>query len=314
MFVTFWGTRGSVPASFNSQVVQGKLTAALKRFGNPSTQVLESMPFALKGSYGTNTACVEIEDSDGDILLCDGGTGLRDFSQAYLVSPASKESRTFHIFLSHLHWDHIQGFPFFEPAYIKGNRIIIHTCHSNAEYALRTQMSHPFFPFSFNDLQAKVEFDVHVPLMPFDVNGFLVTAIEQSHPGGSYGFRFERQSKTIVYSTDSEHPQSIDPQTYPFVTFFNKADLLIFDGQYSADEVHRGKKDWGHSSPEMGIRLASMAQVQHLVIFHLQSTHTDEALDHLLEETLRYTQEGSLAYPGYPKKVSFAYDGLKLKL
>lgn len=328
MKVHFWGTQGSLPASFTARTIREKVFAALEASRGVSLDTAEAinafidtkLPFWVAGSYGSNTPCVQVENLEREYLLFDAGSGLRDFSYSLVKQGRVKEKATFHIILSHLHWDHIQGFPFFAPAFIPGNRIFIHTYHEAAEKAFRQQMRAPCFPVDFDALAADIEFVVRKPCDSFQIGDFQITAIEQNHPGISYGYRLVRDGKILVYSTDSEHKQEAFEKDYRFVDFFRDADLLIFDAQYTMADATFTKANWGHSSNVMGVELAARAKAKRLAIFHHEPTATDKELDDFLLNTRLYAniyhQEagGTSSGEKYPREILLAYDGLEINL
>ena len=138
-------------------------------------------------------------------------------------------SRRFNIFLSHLHWDHIMGFPFFAPARMAGAVIRIYGCHGSMHEAFRRQQSAPFFPVKFDELVADIDFIELNPDSTYDISGMSVTPMLQDHPGDSYGYRFTYEGKTVVYSTDNEHRLEDSSGSSHFVEFYRDADLLISD-------------------------------------------------------------------------------------
>lgn len=315
MKVHFWGVRGSIPASADSLQLRKKLLYVVKEAQAKQFKSSESvedwldseLPFWVTHNYGVNTPCVQIEAPGEDFIFCDAGSGLRDFAAQYMTTERARRPATFHFFISHLHWDHIQGFPFFTPSFEKHNRIVVHGYHPETEHALRTQMAEPYFPVDFNEIQAKIEFDIRPPEASFDIGNVKVTGIEQEHPGVSYGYRFEKDGKSVVYSSDAEHRANLDSADYPFIKFFENADLLIFDGQYSFAETVSRKEHWGHSSNIIGIELAARAHVKHLILFHLDSTLSDEQLDLFLANTRKYKE---LYGQADPQIISLACDGM----
>ena len=149
---------------------------------------------------------MQIEAASDDYFICDMGSGLRPFGQAAMAQRTAGAGQTFHIFMSHLHWDHIMGLPFFVPAFIPGNRVVIYGSHLQLEAALRRQQEQPSFPVDFSIFGAEMEF-VHLePDRRHDIAGVGVTTLLQRHSGDSYGYRFESAGRVVVYSTDSEHP------------------------------------------------------------------------------------------------------------
>ncbi len=316
--IRFWGTRGSFPVGTSRAALREHMVEAVHLAeGKPLKSRAEAeafidtiFPGTIPRFFGNNTSCVEILDDDADThIFCDAGSGLCDAGQ-YWVDHGASSGATYHLFITHLHWDHIQGFPFFPQIYIPGNRIIVHGFHENLEHAFRLQMSAPFFPVPFDALKASIAFEVHTPGVPFEVAGYTVHSIEQKHPGLSYGYRFEKAGKSIVYSTDSEHLEGVEEAGYPFVEFFKGTDVLIFDGMYSADDDAR-KLEWGHSSSMMGVELAHRAQAKHLVLFHHDPTRTDEELEQSLSHAQNYAADCDY---DYPQDISASYDGWELNL
>ena len=267
----------------------------------------EHLPFAARGTYGGNTSCVEIRGGN-EYILCDAGTGLRDFGHS--LAPYHKPA-IFHIFMSHLHWDHIQGFPFFTPAFIQGNRVHIYGCHPDLEHAFLEQQKAPFFPVPFRAMQADITFTTLQAETPYQIGGLTVQCLKQNHPGDSYGYSFVQGDKKIVYSTDSEHKRDAESPFYPFLNFVQGADLLIFDAQYTLLDAIGIKENWGHSSNIVGVELAVDAQVKRFCMFHNEHTYDDAALDQFLIDTRDYKK---IHDPSSPLEIYLAYDGLEIEV
>jgi len=274
MQIHFWGTRGSLPTSATTKMVEAKIFKALQAARSHRletdeairTFMREKLPFSVRESYGGNTACVEIA-GQAQYVLCDAGTGLRDFGNRYMkdrINGQENLSNIFHIFISHLHWDHIQGFPFFTPAYLPGHHIHIYGCHKALEQAFTLQQNTPCFPVPLTAMKADISFHVLEPDHPYNIAGLEVTAIRQCHPGDSYGYRFLKDGKKMVYSTDSEHQEGAHDDDYRFIDFFKNADLLIFDAQYSYLDAVDAKQNWGHSSNLLGVEVALRAGARRL--------------------------------------------------
>jgi phosphoribosyl 1,2-cyclic phosphodiesterase len=316
--VRFWGTRGSLPVALTAAGLQDKLRGVLRAARDQPIdtdadieRLLGSLPFALAGTYGGHSTCVQIDTGGPDHVLCDMGSGLRAFGQAAMAQRAGK-AQTFHIFMSHLHWDHIMGLPFFVPAFIPGNRVIVYGSHREIEFALCRQQEPPSFPVGFDTIfEGRIEFRHLEPGVPHDVAGLRVTTMLQRHSGDSYGYRFEAQGKVLVYSTDSEHPLADPAHTERFVHFFRDADLVIFDAMYSLADAISVKADWGHSSNVVGVELCQLAQVRHLCMTHHEPVFDDAAIEAMLAETRRLEEITRVAAP---LRVSAAYDGLEIPL
>lgn len=320
MLIRFWGTRGSLPVSTHGASLRRRIRRALRQASGRTFAsdaeierfIDEELDLPTRHGYGGNTSCVQIETGGPEYVLCDMGSGMREFSQHLLAHHRPDESQTYLVFLSHLHWDHVMGFPFFMPAYMPGNRIRIHGCHRLMEQALRTQHAYPGFPVEFDQLGAEVEFVYLQEGRRYDVAGLAVTAIRQPHSGDSYGYRFEKDGKSVVYSTDAEHKLQSPEQTEPFVEFYRGADLVIFDAMYSLADMITIKEDWGHSSNMIGVDLCHRAGVRHYCMFHHDPACDDETLHRILQESIRYEQIVRKDKP--PLKVSSAYDGMEIEV
>jgi phosphoribosyl 1,2-cyclic phosphodiesterase len=319
MFVRFWGTRGSLPAPLTHKGVRLKVREALiaargRRLDTPEAIdafIDRELPFAVRGTFGGNTSCVEIGSGSEEFVLCDLGTGVREFGNRLIAEHGPNRKHTFNIFMSHVHWDHIMGFPFFTPAYIPGNVIRIHGCHKVLREAMERQQSDPCFPVDFRKLGAKIEFVELEPGRTYDVAGLSVEAMLQHHHGDSYGYRFTQAGKSMIYSTDSEHKFETLGDSYPFVSFFRNADLLIFDAMYSLADTISVKEDWGHSSNIVAVELAQMAAVKHLVLYHHEPAYDDYMIQLIFGETSRFEE---LSRREHRVKISSAYDGLEITL
>jgi len=243
--------------------------------------------------------------------LCDLGSGVREFGNRVLREHGRGRKHCFNIFLSHPHWDHIMGFPFFAPAYIPGNRIRIYGCHQGLEEALGTQHSAPWFPVEFGSLAATIEFVTLEPGRVCEIAGLSVTAITQPHSGDSYAYRFYKGGKSVVYATDGEHEPDYLDDSYPFVEFSRSADLMIFDAMYSLGDTVSVKKHWGHSSNVVAVELAHAAQVKRLALFHHDPVLDDRMLEVVLGDTVRFE---AISRRGARTEVISAYDGLELTI
>lgn len=317
MHVRFWGTRGSLPVALTATEVRGKIIAALtaadgRTFASPAAieAFADNLPFAVAGTYGGHSSCVEILAGGPEHVICDLGSGARALAQAKLQQwgPAAQ---TYHVFLSHPHWDHLMGFPFFTPAYIPGNRVIIHGCHAQLAEAVRLQMVPLCFPVHFDGLGASIEFDVLQPGKIYAIAGLEVTAMAQRHGGDSYAYRFTGGGKSVVYATDSEHRPGDHEEFRACADFFRDADLVVFDAMYSLADAVSVKADWGHSSNIVGVELCQAAGARRLALFHHEPVHGDEALCRILAETRRFEE---ITRTGAPLEVLAAYDGLTVAL
>ena len=316
MVVRFWGTRGSIPVALTSADIRDKIVQALMKASGRTFATAEDaceftreeLDFSVRDTFGGHTPCVELDVGSDDYYVCDMGSGARPLG-AHILARQHGRPATVNIFMSHVHWDHIMGFPFFGPAYVPGTRIRIHGCHDVLEHAFRLQQAPPCFPVEFDQMAADVEFVQLVPGKKYVVGALSVSAGLQLHSGDSYGFRFEIDGKTVVYSTDSEHKLEDSAETKRIAEFFREADIVIFDAMYALADAISVKADWGHSSNIVGVELCQMALAKHLVLFHHEPANSDATLERLLNETRRFEE---LTRKGPMLTVSSSYDGMEI--
>jgi phosphoribosyl 1,2-cyclic phosphodiesterase len=320
MLVRFWGTRGSLPVAQTATTIRGKIARALvaangRSFADEADAdrfIGAEMEFAAGNSYGGATTCIEIEAGDGSYIICDLGSGLREFGLDAMRRCAEGHERTYNVFMSHVHWDHIMGFPFFIPVFDPGTRIVIHSGHEDAETALRRQQEEMSFPVAFDWLRAKIEFVTVKPGTVYVVGGVQVEVMAQHHSHVSYGYRFtDTEGKTVIFSTDSEHKIEQMEGEADVANFFREADLVICDTMYSLADSVSMKEDWGHSSNIVAIDLCHEAEAKRLALFHHEPTYSDEDLDRMHRESVRYEE---LTRRDLPLEVLCAYDGLEVTL
>ncbi|MCG8548784.1 MAG: MBL fold metallo-hydrolase [Desulfobacterales bacterium] len=323
MNIKFWGSRGSIPISLSWRDIEHKLAKALQMAGSHNlssekeiSRFIKGLPFSIRGTFGSNTSCVQVQGEDKkQIIICDSGTGIRDLG-TYLAASMNRDGAqnfVIHIFISHLHWDHINGFPFFIPAFMEGCTINFYGYHDQLEESIIFQQNATNFPVPLSAMGADITFKVLELDQTYEIGGFSVKGIKQSHPGDAFGFRFEQKNKAFVYSTDSEHYDDVDGQDYPFVKFFNNADLVVFDAQYKFAETLTCKKDWGHSSSMIGVELALRSGVKRLCLFHNDPASSDESLEQHAMDAQKYARR--CPYPeAKDLEIFTAYDGLEINI
>ncbi len=318
MLVRFWGTRGSLPVAQRAEAIRAKVVRALvaadgRRFASEDEAAAfaqENLDFATYGAFGGATSCVEVEGADEAFMICDMGSGLREFGIDAMRRCAGGHARTYHFFMSHMHWDHIMGFPFFAPAFDANATIVVHSGHADAEEALRRQQEEISFPVPFDWLRATFEFVQHKPGEVVEVDGVEVTLVVQHHSHDSYGYRFARHGRSVIYSTDSEHKLDNMDSEAAFESFFKDADLVICDTMYSLGDSVSLKQDWGHSSNIVAVDLCHAAHAKKLALFHHEPTYSDEDIARMHAETVRYEELVRAERPAL--EVICAYDGLEV--
>ena len=315
MQLTFWGVRGSIPAPIQNSDILHKIIIVLNKAiqekvvnKNQVQNFINSLPQYLTGTTGGNTSCIEIR-TQNNIIIFDAGTGIRSLGHKLMTNEFANGKGTVHIFMSHTHWDHIMGFPFFVPAFIEGNNIHIYGCHSNLEERFRNQHNPDHFPVHLESLSANIEFHKINPEEIFALDDCTITPIPLQHPGISFGYRLEHEGKKIIYATDSEYKDLSERGLKKYLDFFYGCDVLIFDAMYTlADALE--KEDWGHSSSLIGAEIATSAKIDKLVLYHHEPSHDDNALQDILKKTINFVEK----VPGHKCEVILAHEGLTLNI
>ncbi|MDY7077183.1 MAG: tetratricopeptide repeat protein [Chloroflexota bacterium] len=315
MRIRIWGARGSIPSSIKPEEVEEKICRAI--LGLPDIDphdeeavraYVGELPPLLRGTAGGNTPCVEIQ-AGGELFVVDAGSGFHDLGIELLQGPFGRGEGTLHLLISHLHWDHIQGFPMFMPAFVPGNRIFVYGIH-DVKAALEDQQRPPKWSVSLSVMKADIEF---IPLQvgqPFSIGNVRINTIQNTHPGRSYSYRFQDRHSVLVYASDAEYKQLDVAGVQPHIQFFRNADVLIFDAQYTLREAWQ-RVDWGHSSAMIGIDLARSAGVKKLLLFHHDPTYSDAELQKIQSTAIAY-QSQDTTRPTC--EVIVAYEGLVLDL
>ena len=290
MLITFWGVRGSLASPMRTNEFKTKLRDILYSVQdhklNNDAQIndfIEGLPEGLKNITGGNTTCVSVEDSDGGIHILDAGSGLRVLGDRMMKGPAGEGKAEFNIFITHTHWDHICGIPFFKPLYIPGNKVNFYSPIPDLHDRLRYQQDARFFPKEFDDLEADKIFHVMEAKQAFDVNpGLKVTPYPLRHPGGCFAYKFQKDNKVFIFSTDVEITGADLENVEEGNTFFDDCDALVIDAQYTLDESFQ-KFDWGHTSITMAVNCASRWRVKNLFLTHHEPAYSDQMLNQNLE-------------------------------
>ena len=253
MRIKFWGTRGSIPT--------------------PEPDFMR---------YGGDTPCVEIR-SDDTLLILDAGTGIRKLG-AELMRDSDFSGKGY-IFLSHSHWDHIQGFPFFNPAFVSGNEFYIYgalKADKRLTEALKGQMSSIYFPVNMVDLPSSLHFNEIIE-QDVMIGDLIIRSRALNHPGGCLGYRISNGKHSIAYCTDTE-PLGNGEIDKKVIELASNADLFICDAQFTPEEYKQGRKGWGHSTWYDCVKLAKAAGVSECILFHHDPYHNDEFIDGLVYE------------------------------
>jgi phosphoribosyl 1,2-cyclic phosphodiesterase len=306
MRVRFWGVRGSIP-------VPGRTTSR----------------------YGGNTSCVEVRPRGAAPIIIDAGTGLRRLGKALMEDAFGDGRGEASILISHTHWDHVQGLPFFSPLYRAGNRIQIFARQrdTHLEAVFSQQQGAPYFPVPLSAMQAEMSFHALTEGARFELGRATITSTRLNHPWTALAYRIDVDRAAVVYCSDTApftdlllgrefmvHPPALDRPLPPdvatelarmraaVVALAADADLLIYDTHFTYDE-YRLRPHWGHSHPDDALAIARDARVRRLCLFHHAPLRSDDDNDAILASC-----RGVAAAAGDPFEVLSAYEGLELAL
>jgi phosphoribosyl 1,2-cyclic phosphodiesterase len=315
MYVKFWGTRGSIPAPVSSEIIQEKIRQALEgavglNLADESVldQYLARLPFTVQHTVGGNTPCLELRSGDQRLII-DAGSGIRLLGLELMANGFAAGHQQADLLITHTHWDHLQGFPFFRPAFVPSNRLTFYSPFADLRERLAQQQDPLFFPVSLDYMQAERIYRQIIENEWYQLGRFRICPMRLSHPGETYGYRIEDDAACLVMASDSEYKRVDPASTEAYVNFFKAADLLIFDAQYSLSQV-LDKPDWGHSTAIMGAELAHRAGAKRVALFHHDPTSTDEEIWGAKEQAEAYLMHRGAA----SCDVMIAYDGLSLEL
>lgn len=278
MKIRFWGVRGSIPT-----------------------------PGTAMAYYGGNTTCIEIRTDDNELIILDGGSGIYPLAQILM----DELPITAHIFITHTHWDHIHGLPFFTPLFIPGNHINLYggydiVAEKGIEHAMSTQFQYSYFPIREAELKAEIDYFTICAGETIQVGKTRVTPTLMNHPVLNFGYRVECNGKAIFFTGDhephcniyepeddgfSEYESLINQQEQNIIEGMRDVDVLIADSSYTNDE-YPSKKGWGHGTFDSNVRMAKLAGARQLFFTHHEPTRTDAALEEVFSDTLkRYPEE-----------------------
>ncbi len=253
MYIKCWGSRGSIPVSGQDYL-----------------------------KYGGDTTCIEIRTKSGDLIIIDAGTGIRRLGNQLLEDHCS----VYHLLITHSHWDHLIGFPFFTPLYLKESNIQIYRCPFPGKFIeeiVNKMMGPPHFPVRYSDLKAQITYMEACP-SEFQIGSVTVIPISLSHPNGGYGYKFIEDGKSFVFLTDNElgftHSNGLQVSDYAILC--ENADLLFHDAEYTPEE-YKECIEWGHSSYTDALEMALTAGAKRLGLFHLNRERTDADMDRIVD-------------------------------
>lgn len=312
MKIRFWGVRGSLPTPLTPAQLKSKISSITQRIGADDIATQEArerflarLPDYLFSTVGGNTACVELVTGEKCRIVFDAGTGIRNLGQEIL---SYKKPCAVHLFMSHFHWDHLQGLPFFGPAFDPHSYMSFYSPNPDLQAIMEGQMRQPYFPIGMDAMGAKKEF-VHLKGDGVKIGEVRVHFRSMSHPGGCYSYAVEEAGKKVIYSTDTELDAKDFDRSPENERYFADADALIIDAQYTLGEAIE-KQYWGHSSFSLAADFAASWRIKRLILFHHEPNYSDKKIESILKSAEWY-----LSHMRGPRaSVILAREGLELEV
>jgi phosphoribosyl 1,2-cyclic phosphodiesterase len=321
VYIKCWGTRGSLPVATN----HSRFLALFEDVANQARKLgfntINDVSDALKAgkifnpvAYGGNTSCTEVGHENTKCFV-DMGSGFRE-AGTVAIQQGIKE---FHIFVTHMHWDHIMGMPFFIPIHVKGHKLNIYHVHKNAPDAIKVNFNGVNFPLTWDELGGEIKFHQLTLYKPVELGNMSITPFVLDHPGGSFGYRFDAAGKSFIVGVDGEYKRVTPKELGKDLAFYKNLDVLLFDAQYEMSEL-ASRFDWGHCSPNIGVDLALREGIKHLVFTHHDPWSSEEKLRRMYANAVKYMNSQLGSYPevwaSQPQgpTLQMAYDGLTIEL
>jgi phosphoribosyl 1,2-cyclic phosphodiesterase len=313
MRVYFWGVRGSLPAPQQPSQIKSKISAIIERLTPEDLASQENrerfmagLPPWLFGAVGGNTPCITIRGNDSpDVLVFDAGSGIREMGVA-MFKEQPKPCR-YHLFFSHFHWDHIQGLPFFGPAYDPSVGLDFYSPVAELEQIIQSQMCPPLFPVRMDTMGSKKGF--HVLNGPITAGNLGISYKAMNHPGGCYSYQVTDGKRRVIYATDTELTAVDFSKDEENTRYFKDADLIIIDCQYTLGEAIE-KYNWGHSAFSMAVDFAANWGIKHMVLFHHDPAYGDHKLYNMLQSARWYLERMNIK----GIELTLATEGLEITL
>ena len=311
MLIKFWGVRGSIPHSLDTVSWVDHIEKVMQDFFKSGFSKAEQIRQFIKskapheiGGFGTATTCIQVSDGDKSIII-DGGSGIKSISD-------EDENATgeYHILISHFHFDHIMGLPFFLPHFKPDSKIHYYSVQTETEKVIRDLFRKPTFPVPFDSLSAEIVFHRLTAYEANNVNGFTVTPYLTDHPDPCYGFKIQKSGKCYAHAVDNEGLRRTKEQLGKDAGLYENVDLVYFDAQYSEDDM-KTKKGWGHGTSDRGFEVCANFGIKQILFAHHDPAFSIADSWQQKEDTKKLYEE---KYSELKLNWDFAYEGQVLTL
>jgi phosphoribosyl 1,2-cyclic phosphodiesterase len=294
MKVRFWGVRGSIPTPVIPDEIRRKIASVVQRvrredLESPTSRerFLANLPPWLFGTYGGNSACIEARLSDNSCIILDAGSGIRELANA--LTREMHPVTDFHVFITHFHYDHLQGLPFFAPCYNPAATVTFYSPIEGFEDIIVNHMKPPYFPVTMEDAMQSTYRFVRITDEPLRIGNGSVRWRRHKHPGGAVAYRVEEAGRACIFNTDVELEESDFRRNEANTSFFGDVDMIILDSQYTLGEAI-DKHDWGHSSFSLGVDFATAWDITKLFMYHHDPLYDDRRLHKNLQAARLYAR------------------------
>jgi phosphoribosyl 1,2-cyclic phosphodiesterase len=317
MLIELWGVRGSLPTPLTTGEYREKLKKVLSLAAKEDISsdagiesFINSLPLDLSNIFGGNTTCVSVTSDSGDICILDCGTGLRPLGDKLIKEEKFIKGSDISFFITHTHWDHVQGFPFFKPAWMPGNRIHFYSPVADMQNRFEYQHDFRFFPRKLEEMGSQKDYIRIAPLQEIKIGNMTVDCIPLRHPGGSFAYRFRENDKTFIFATDAEFTgEYLESLNVENKHFFDNSEILMIDSQYSLDDSFM-KFDWGHTSYTMAVNCALRWNVSKLILTHHDPSYSDSQIAANLFEAIEHRNFSNSEKP----EIFTATEGMQFRL
>jgi phosphoribosyl 1,2-cyclic phosphodiesterase len=322
--VKYWGVRGSLPSSPSPSDWTNHIEGLLRGFFNAGlrdssqvTKYIESLGTAHLGGYGAATTAVEVRSHKNTIII-DGGSGIRSLSEQIMSGKAGSSRGPFHIFMTHFHWDHVIGLPFFVPHFMPGVQVHYYAVQENLENLIRGVFAKPYFPVPFESLAAKIQFHILDPRKPMQLDDMTITPYKLDHPDPCWGYRVECGKKVYAHCVDTEGTRMSREELGEDLPLYQGVDLMYYDAQYTFPELAE-KANWGHSASQVGLDIAFREGIKQVLFAHHDPGASIQQVQELKRQTMEYydwrlSTAKENDEPMNAVNWDFAYEGLTIKL